>query len=164
MARSHARIFTRIWHDPDFRNLTVEAQHAYMAILSNPDLTYVGLLDYIPQRIAGMSQGNTARKATTTLNQLAEKRFIIIDTDTAEMCIRSLVRHDGVLERINMGKATARAYGKVMSLPIREALIAELARAYTDGPELSGWQGFHEIDPDAMTQIVSMASAMEKGM
>jgi hypothetical protein len=160
MARNHARIFTSIWHDPDFRALTVDAQHAYLAALSNPDLSYAGVLDYIPQRLAGMAAGHTARRANAALTQLEQHNFMVIDRNTAEMCVRSLVRHDGVLERINMGKATARAYGKVMSLPIRDALIDELARAFSDDPNLAGWPGFQEIDPDAMDRITETASRM----
>lgn len=160
MARNHARIFTRIWQDPDFRALTVDAQHAYLATVSSPALSYVGVMDYIPQRLAGLAVGHTLRRATAALTLLDQKRFIVVDHDTAEMCVRSLVRHDRILERVNMGKATARAFGKVMSLPIREALIEELGRVYAEDQNLQGWTGVKEIDPDLMGDVIDSAARM----
>lgn len=160
MARNHARILTKIWQDPDFRALNVDAQHAYFAIVSSPALSYVGVMDYIPQRIAGLAAGHTARRATVALKTLDEARFLVIDESTAEMCVRSLVRHDRILERINMGKATARAFDKVTSLCIRRTLIDELARVFVTDSSMAGWVGFKEIDPDAMSDVIDAASRM----
>lgn len=160
MARNFARIYTRIWHDPEFRALTVEAQHAYFAALSYPELSYVGVMDYMPKRLAALSSGGTERKMTTALNKLETARFILIDRASEELVIRSFARHDGVLERRNMGKATARAFGKVISLDIRSAVISELARLRTESPALPGWHGFAEINADAMAEVDAMASGM----
>ena len=164
MARNFARIYTRIWHDRDFRALRTDAQHAYFAILSSPDLSHVGLTDYIPQRIAGLTADGNKRRSTAALTELDAARFIIVDESTAEMCIRSLVRHDGLFDRVNMGKAAARAFGKVLSLEIRDALIDEMARLYWDSEDLSGWHGFADIDPDAFELVTKSASRMASGM
>lgn len=164
MARNHARILTKIWQDPDFRALTVDAQHAYFAVVSSPALSYVGVMDYIPQRIAGLALGHTERRAKAALELLDASRFLVVDKSTAEMCVRSLVRHDRILERINMGKATARAFGKVTSLCIRDTLINELGRVYATDRNMAGWTGFKEIDPDAMADVIDAASRMSGGM
>lgn len=164
MARNFARIYTRIWHDRDFRSLKVDAQHAYFAILSSPDLSHVGLADYFPQRVGGLASDGTKRRATAALAQLEEARFIVVDESTAEMCVRSLVRHDGVMDRVNMGKAAARAFGKVLSLDIRDALIDEFARLYRSDHALAGWGGFEEIDPDAFDLVMKTASRSETRM
>lgn len=164
MARNFARIYTRIWHDRDFRALKLDAQHAYFAVLSSPDLSHIGATDYLPQRIAGLSADGNKRRATAALAQLVESRFIVVDESTAEMCIRSLVRHDGIFDRVNMGKAAARAFGKVLSLEIRDALTDEMARLYRDDQTLHGWSGFAEIDPDAFDIVTKTASRMTSGM
>lgn len=158
MARNHARILTRIWRDPEFRALTTEAQHAYFTALSYPELSYVGVMDYMPKRLAAMSSGNTERRMTSALGRLAAARFVLIDTGTDELLIRSFVRNDGVMERVNMGKAVARAFDKIISLDLREALKDELARLLRDAPGLKGWAGFAEINPDAMSEIEAIAS------
>lgn len=164
MARNFARIYTRIWHDREFRDLKLDAQHAYFAVLSHPDLSHVGVTDYIPQRLAGLSADGNARRSKAALDQLRDARFIVIDETTAELCVRSLVRLDGIFDRKNMGKAAARHYAKVLSLDIREQLIDEMARHYADHPDAPGWEGFYEIDPDGFEELSAMASRMASGM
>lgn len=164
MARNFARIYTRIWHDRDFRALRTDAQHAYFAVLSSPDLSHVGRADYIPQRIAGLTADGNKRRSTAALSELHDARFIIVDEGTAEMCVRSLVRHDGLFDRVNMGKAAARAFRKVLSLEIRDALVDEMARLYRDNEDLTGWQGFAEIEPDAFDLVTKTASRMASEM
>lgn len=164
MARNHARIFTEIWRDPEFRALTSDAQLAYLTVLSHPDLTYVGVMDYLPQKLAGLAMDGNDRRTRRALAGLEDSRFLVIDHSVAEMCVRSLVRHDGVFGRFNMGKATARALEKVMSLTIRKALIDEMARLRSQQPDLAGWSGFAEINPDAMARIDAIASSMASGM
>lgn len=160
MARNFARIYTRIWHDREFRALKLDAQHAYMAILSDPNLSHVGVTDYVPQRLGGLSADGTARRAKAALAQLSESRFIVIDETTAELCARSLVRHDGIFDRKNMGKAAARNFSKIMSLDIRDALLDEMARHYASHPDAPGWEGFEEIDPGSFADVTAMASRM----
>lgn len=164
MARNYARIYTRIWHDREFRDLKLDAQHAYMAILSDPSLTHVGVTDYIPQRLAGLSSDGNARRAKAALTQLSEARFIVVDETTAELCARSLVRHDGIFDRKNMGKAAARQFSQVMSLDIRDSLKDEMARHYAEYPDAPGWEGFYEIDPDSFADVALIASRMASGM
>lgn len=162
--RNFARVYTRIWHDRTFRELKVDAQHAYFAILSDPDLSHVGVTLYLPQRLAGLSSDGNKRRATVALSELRTNRFVVIDTGTAEMCARTLVRHDGIFDRVNMGKAAGRAYNKVLSLDIRDALIDEMARLYRDDPNLAGWAGFKDIDADAFDLVEKTASRRGSGM
>lgn len=157
MARDHARIQVRRWHDPDFRSLAADAQHMYDTILSQPGLSYAGVLDYIPGRLASLAKGNSAKKVEASVEKLVVARFVVVDEATAELLIRSFVRHDGVLARANMGKAVARAYGKVLSPKVRNAVLDELARAYNEGESHSGLSGFADIEPDAMADVIERA-------
>lgn len=160
MARDHARLQVNIWHDPEFRALTQDAQWAYFAILSQPGLSYVGIIDYLPTRLGSLTTDGTEARAKKAIKALEKARYVVLDEKAAELLIRTYVRHDGVLGRVNMGKATARAYGKVTSLHLRQVIIDELAKAYNADPEAAGWTGFGEIEPDAMSDVVDVASRM----
>lgn len=157
MARDHARIQVARWRDDDFRSLAPDAQHMYDTILSQPGLSYAGVIDYFPGRLATLSKGNTATKVSAAVKKLSVARFVVVDEDTAELLIRSFVRHDGVLARTNMGKAVARAFGRITSPDIRSAVLDELARAYAEGASHSGLSGFAELEADAMADVIDRA-------
>lgn len=164
MARDHARIQTAIWNDLEWRGLNLEAQWAYKAIASQEALSYAGVIDYRPGRIAALAKGCTARKVEAAVKTLEADRFVVVDRLTEELLVRTYVRHDGVMDRANMGKAVARAFTKVVSLDLRDAVLAELARHYADHPNLAGFVGFRELNPDGMAQIAAMASAIPSAM
>ena len=164
MARDHARIQVARWHDDDFRALQPDAQHMYDTILSQPGLSYAGVLDYIPSRLATLAKGNSAKRVTVSVEKLVVARFVVVDEATAELLIRSFVRHDGVLARTNMGKAVARAFGRIMSPKLRSAVVDELARAYNEGESHSGLSGFADINPDAMADVIERAERIASPM
>lgn len=160
MARDHGRIKTSIWRDPDWRDLPVDAQWLYKTIISQEALSRCGVLDWRPGRIAALASGNTARKVEASAKTLERARFVVIDRQTEELLVRTHVRHDGVLDRVNMGKAVGRALAKVVSQMIRDAALTELARVYEQSPRLAGWQGIEELFPDDMAAIRAMASTI----
>lgn len=164
MARDHARIQTARQRDRDWRGLTVDAQWAYDQVLTSEGISYVGVVDYFPGRIAALAKGMTAKRVETAVKVLEDQRFIVVDRDTSELCARTFVRHDGVLARVNMGKAMGRALAKVVSLDIREAILDELAKCYIDDNLASGWDGFRELFPDDFDAVAAMASRMPSGM
>lgn len=160
MARDHARIKTSRQRDTDWRALSAGAQWTYDAITTSEALTYVGVIDYRPGRIAALANGQTAKKVDAAVRELEDRRFVVVDWQTEELLIRTYVRHDGVLARINMGKAMGRSLAKVVSLDIREAIMSELARCFREDQKAQGWVGFAELFPDDMAVVQAMASAM----
>lgn len=160
MARDHARIKTGIWRDREFRDLTSDAQWLYQAMTSQQALTYAGVLDWRPGRFAALAKGMTARRVEKAADELTAARFVVVDLQTEEALVRTYVRHDGVLDRRNMGKAVARALQAVVSMRIREAILIELGRLYEESPTLAGWDGIADLFPDVMTDVASMASVM----
>lgn len=149
MARDHARFRLDAWDDPDFNDLTVAEQHAYWMLLSSRGLSRCGVLTFIPGRFQGFSKDLNEAKLTKAVNGLVRARFCVYDKRTLELLVRSYVRHDGVLDRTNMGKAVGTAYEAVASPAIREVIGAELARHYEDQPRLLGWKGLAETSPTA---------------
>lgn len=160
MARDHARMKTGIWRDADWRKLTIDAQWLYEAMVSQQALTYAGVIDWRPGRFAALAAGMTVRRVEKAGSELVAGRFIVIDEQTEEVLVRTYVRHDGVLDRANMGKAVARALQTIVSMTIRSAVLAELGRLYEESPTLNGWDGIADLFPDVMTEISAMASVI----
>lgn len=155
MARDHARIKVDIW-DGDFADLRASEQHAYFLLASNKGLSRCGVLDYIPSRFLGLSSDLTAARLKAAIGGLRDRRFVVIDDRTQELLVRSYVRHDGVLDRLNMGKATGTAFEAVVSPEIRKAIGDELARLMRERPDLPGWQGLAVTSPIAHAMACGM--------
>lgn len=161
MARDHARMQTALWGpESDFRTLTMEAQWAYQMLCQQDALTYAGVLDYRPGRLSVLAKNSTPRKIEHAIEQLRQARYVVLDQVTEELVVRSYVRHDGVMDRVNMGKAVGRALAKVVSTEIHTVIITELARLYTDEPHKAGFTGLGEFCPDVMTKVLAMTSTI----
>jgi len=159
MARDHARFKINIWDDVDFTSLRISEQHAYFALASNRGLSRCGVVTYIPSRFEDLASDLTPARLRAAVRGLREARFVVVDDHTQELLVRSYVRHDGVLDRLNMGKATGSAYEAVVSDAIRCAVGDELARLMKEKPDLPGWDGLAVTSPMAY----HMASGMEWG-
>lgn len=157
MARDHARVKTSIWDDPDFLALRVAEQHAYLMLMSNKGLSRCGVITYIPGRFENLAADLTPARFRAAVSGLRDGRFVVLDEHTQELLLRSYVRHDGVLDRLNMGKATGTAFEAVVSDDIRRAIGDEMARLMKESPELQGWAGLAFTSPTAH----AMASGME---
>lgn len=160
MARDHARIQTARNRDEDWRSLPWEAQWTYDQILCQEALSYAGIIDYRAGRIASLSANATPKKVEAAITALEAARFVVVDRMTEELLVRSYVRHDGVMDRANMGKAVGRALAKVVSMDLRQAVITELARHFGERPALAGWHGLRDLYPDVMERVEAMASTI----
>ena len=160
MARDHARVKTSIWEDADFLGLKVAEQHLYLALMSNKGLSRVGVVDYIPNRFDHLAIDLTAAKFSRAIAGLCESRFVVLDERTQELLLRSYVRHDGVLDRVNMGKAVGTAFEAVVSARIKRAIGDELARIMREDPSLAGWMGLGDTSPKAHAMACRMESSI----
>lgn len=131
MARDHARILLSIWDDSDFVSLSSVQQRTYLALISSRDLSYCGVHPLIPVRLCSASD-MAERKVSAAIDALEAKKFLIVDRDTAEVCIRTYVRHDGILKMPNVVRAMNKAWSKVHSATIRKAIRRELGVALAD--------------------------------
>lgn len=157
MARDHARIKVSIWDDPDFLALRVPEQHAYFFLVSSLGLSRCGVITYIPARFDHLASDLTITKIRKAVEGLRDSRFAVVDERTQELLIRSYVRHDGVMDRVNMGKATGTAFEAIVSRHVKKAVGGELARLMKERPDLLGWEGLAFTSPTAH----AMASGME---
>lgn len=158
MARDHARILVSIWADPDFRKLGRTSQRMYLMLLSQARLTYCGALDYLPGRLATLAEDETPSTVETSVRDLEVKRFLVVDRETSEVLIRSFIRHDGLLSSPNMCKAMLKDRASLLSDELRDAVDAELRRAYQDNPKAGGWKGVKEADSDLFDELSTKGS------
>lgn len=158
MARDHARIKIDVWDDADFRSLRSVEQHAYFLLASNRGLSRCGVVDYIPSRFQCLAADLTASRFRSAIAGLRASRFVVIDDHTQELLVRSYVRHDGVLDRLNMGKATGTAFEAVVSDVIKSSIGDELARLMKEKPDLEGWKGLAMTSPIAHAMACGMES------
>jgi hypothetical protein len=160
MARDHARLKLSVWDSRDWRSLTIAGQHMYWTLISHKDLTYAGVMDWWPGRLASLSKDADEGHVYGAVKELQDARYVFLDTEESELLVRTYVRHDNILERANMGKACARAITKMHSLDLRDVLFHELAKLRLDKPMLAGWDGIKAENTTVYETVISMATAM----
>ncbi len=160
MARDHARILVSIWNDDDFRDLDVPGQHLYLLLATHPHLSYCGHMDWWPGRLAALTRGVDEEHVYGAVKTLIDAEFVLLDTQTSELLVRSYVRYDGVMDRPNMGKAMCTALGRVTSREVREAVERELGRLRRTSPMLGGFRGIEDANPKLHEKVISIASFM----
>jgi hypothetical protein len=153
MARSHGRIMSAIWTDSDFTSLESEPQRLYLFLLSQPDLSHAGLLPLRVRRWASKVNGQTIADVQTALGVLSERRFVLVDEDTEELLIRTLVRNDGVYKQPKVMLRMREDAKLIESKPLREAFLVELDRLPLH--ELSDIPGGANRDQPSTREVVS---------
>jgi hypothetical protein len=140
MARDHARIRLDIWADEDWRDLPSLPQWLYLHLLSAPSLSFCGVTDWRPARIAALAVDLSASDVEYAAAWLEAWQFLIIDRETEEALIRSWVKHDGLLASPNMTKAMVKAHGAIGSGILRAVIVDQLERLKQNSPGLAGWK------------------------
>ncbi|MCO6011448.1 hypothetical protein NE236_41515 [Actinoallomurus purpureus] len=141
--RKEARIFVTIWDDAIFRAHSPGAQRMYLYLLSQVDLSYCGVIPLRERRWARDARGLTVDQVLTDLEALAEpfregfgegspeegeRPLLIIDDETGEVLVRSLIRNDRIWKQPNLLKSARESASVVRSTRIKAALIEELQR------------------------------------
>jgi len=149
MARTEARIKATMWEDADFKALTPNAQWLYTMLLSQRGLSFAGVLPYTPKRWATLAKGVTPAVITRTIAELQTNRYIVVDTGTEELWIRTFVRHDGILDNPRLKRVHADDVNAIQSPIIRAEYHAEYGG--TDPPPDGDTDGDRNrgTDPDS---------------
>lgn len=158
MARKYAQIHVGIWSDEDFKSLDALYQHMYFVLLSQPRMNLCGVIDFIPRRIAQASYSMTVDEVEQRVKWLESQRYVVVDNDTSELLIRSLIRNDGLLKMPNVATGMASDYGEIMSKKLRDAIEIELFRCYREDPDLRGWESVERTNPALFDIIKRKAS------
>lgn len=141
--RREARIFTSIWNDEAFLALSPREQRMYFFLLSQRDLSFCGVLSLRMRRWARSARDLTAAQVEEDLEGLAQpfrqglaegsseesgRPLVVVDEDTEEVFVRSLIRHDGIWKIPNLLKSAREAATLVESPTILAELLYELHR------------------------------------
>lgn len=158
MARDFASVNVAIWADPEWRALPPAAQHLYLLLWTSPGLSYCGVHDWRPGRLAALSNGFTAEHIETVAACLTARHFLVIDDDTEEALVRSWARFDGLMKKPRMAVSFASAYASVASATLRMVLVREVEKIREESPELSCW------GDSRVAQILSHPSVAAKDL
>lgn len=139
MARDRANINTNLWVDSDWRDLDDAEQRLYMLLMTHPSLSYAGVADWRPGRLAAMSRDGSREGVELAAKGLQAQRFVLIDEGTEEILIRSFLRHDGLLKQPKLAVSMANAFGAVASKEIQMVIVHELTRLHSEHPD---WKAF----------------------
>lgn len=115
-------------------------QWLYELLLTHPGLSYAGVCDWNPKRLAMMSAGVTADMVAAAGQGLQEARFVFIDEASDEVVLRSFLRHDGLLKNPKVAVSMANDYGAVASLNIQRVIVHELQRLAHEYPSWAAWK------------------------
>lgn len=94
MARNRTMVSTAIWENPEFTQLGPGAQRLYFQLITSRKATMVGL---VPLSVRSWSRASVETTPDDIANALAElitHRFVVIDTDTDEAVVRTMIKHD----------------------------------------------------------------------
>lgn len=125
MAGRFTPLHSSIWSDPDFVALSGNAQRVYLLAMSQPNVSFAGVVPYTEKRWAGMAKDTTRGAIAEGICELENARFVLVDPDTEELLIRSFVKHGRIYEQKQLRKALVRAYEGILSTALQVAFYAE---------------------------------------
>lgn len=166
MAREHGRVMVAVWSDPDWISLSEAAQRAYILALTQPDLSYAGVLATRYKRWSALSSTSSIGKIRRAFRELEDAGYLMTDDDTEEMWIRTFVKHDGVLTVPNVTRAMVKAYRVIQSPRIKAAFVDELVSEFKrtglwGESRPKGWDVvFLDSDQGGMAEVMEIAGGV----
>lgn len=170
MARAFAKVKGTVWGDDDWKQLDPVEQWAYVLLLSQPQINNCGVLPYVVTRWARLAKGLTIDAVNDLMDRLEEARFIVVDHETAEVLVRTFIKHDEVEKQPNLVKAARRQYHEIQSPRIRLALATEYPHLFdttTNGREpleTDNLKGLSEPLPKDLPEGVSNPRARARDL
>lgn len=157
MARSYARVMTAVWRDQDFLTLSQRAQRLYLVLVTQPDISAVGTLALRIRRWASLASDTDASVVAEGIKELAAARFVVADTTTEELLIRSFVKWDGGYSNTKRRPVILEAAQEVLSPTLRRALTVEFKRLGL--PTGSLGEGTPDSPSDAVSDGLSFGAS-----
>lgn len=124
MARSYGALKTSVWEPgSDLRELEPLPQWAYMMLISQPQISNLGVLAYTPEKWCRFAFGLTAAALERAIGELEEQGFVIVDRDAGELLVRTFIKHDKVWSQPKLVTNARRLIREVESEQIRNVLV-----------------------------------------
>lgn len=126
MARSYGVLKSTLWEPgSDFRQLDPLAQWGYTMLISQPQISNLGILAYTPEKWARLAVGLTVEIVEGALAIIEAARYILVDLDTGELLVRTFVRHDKVWSQPRLVTNARKLIREVESERIRAELCTQ---------------------------------------
>lgn len=132
MARTHARILTRIWRNPDFLALSGAAQRIYVLALTQDSLNLCGVTLWTSKSWSRLAADTSSVLVKRAVGELVDHDFVETDSDTDELWITSFLRWDGVLKVPNIIKAMSNDFDTIRSGRLRASVVSYLQKCHLD--------------------------------
>lgn len=130
--RKYAQLLKSIWNDTDWRALSRDAQWLYELLISQSSMNYAGVLDLTIRRWSNLARDTTPADVRNALEELHMAYFVVVDWDTEEVLVRSLIRNDGLWKQARMLMIALNSAAEVQSPRLRFVLAEELRRLPID--------------------------------
>lgn len=140
MARDRAAIRIDMWSDGDWRDLPLGEQHLYMLLISHPKLSYAGVTEWHPGKLAAMTNGVNADHIVAAAAVLESQGFIVVEPSTDEVLVRSFIKHDGLMKQPRLVVSMTNAYAAVASRRIQMVIAHEVQKLRDREPDLRAWE------------------------
>lgn len=128
MARNHGRVAVTIWQDKDFIALPGSAQRMYLFLVSQPNVSHLGVLPLTVRRWASTALDCGVDEVLSDLETLHAAGFVVVDDEHEEVLIRTLLRNDGVYKQPNVMRSAIASLKQVSSHRIKKVLGREVAK------------------------------------
>lgn len=153
--REYAQLKLSIWTNEHWLALSVGAKMLYLRIESERELSHVGVLDWRPAKLSVSLDPHWTRvEVEAAADELEAARFIVVDHATEEVLIRSHVRHDKSMTTWQRALGVRKAYERVASPTLKQAVKAELTRLRNDHPEYNTW--VHKVTREWFADLLSI--------
>jgi len=136
-----------IWRDADFQALRVDAQHLYLLLISQADMSAAGTLHLSVTRWTSRTAGRSMAEVRKELGVLADKGFIAFDENTEELAVRSFIKWDQGYSNPKRRPAIRDAFEAIESDIVRAVVAHELARLFVDKADL---YKYFKLDPESV--------------
>jgi hypothetical protein len=134
MGRTFGQVYVTIWDDPEFIARSSLAQRVYVMLFSQRKTSMVGCIDYMPRRWARYAPDTTEDDIEKAVQELADYRFVLLDRDTDELLVRTVVRRDGVRLTANskLLRGLWSAWDAIQSPMLRQVVVDHMPDAVWD--------------------------------
>jgi hypothetical protein len=153
MARSQANLKFGAFNG--LRGLSREAKLLYFELLIEPTVNQAGV-GALRERLWAREVELTMAETEKALQELDEQRYVLMDVETEEILVRTLIRNDGVAEKPNLLWAACRAAPMVQSPRLRRVLAEELRKLPPKPEPTVGKNGkaYQHPDPHATADAI----------
>lgn len=146
MARSEARLQFGIWRN-GLAGLSPHAKLLYCVLLTEPTVNHAGV-GAVRTSKWGRDAGLTVEETAKALQELTDGEYVVVDDDTEEVFVRTMIRNDGVVDQPYVLKGALKEALHTSSVVIRRALAVELRKLPPRQPDRVGKNGRTVTYPD----------------